>query len=252
MSRHNTQYCVNPETGRNIQIGNKTWARLVRENKIDEGDYKHYNVGYQTEETYEDAGDEVLRQLEEQKQHMIQNGQVPAGKTLSIQPPRKGIRKKGKIVYRDRNLTAHEASKNTADAAMDVIDQIQNGRIQVPSDMNRDEAHNYLQGLIFNKMLTVGKKFKNMKLKPTGAPLAKPPLVRQTAEPAKKYKTIAPKKKVPPKRNARALAPKKKKIIAPVVYEEYEPETEPEPETEYETEQDDTEYETEPEYIYEQ
>ncbi len=213
MSKHNNQYCVNPETNRNIRIGGKTWMRLVKTNKLAEGTYKHPNVGYQTKETYEDSAldlatqDTVLRQLEEQKQRMIDNNQVPVGKTLHIKPPRKGFRKRGKIVYRDHNLTAHEASKNTADAAMNVIDQIQNGEIEVPANMNREEAHEYLQGLIFNKMLSgsnpknsFGTKFKNMKLTPKNIQISKPPLIRQIAEPAakltktKKYKTIAPKK----------------------------------------------------------
>lgn len=252
MSRHNNQYCVNPETNRNIRIGGKVWMKLVKTNKIDEGDYKHPNVGYQTEETYEDANDAVLRQLEEQKQYMIDNNQVPPGKVLHMKPPRKGFRSKGKIVYRDRNLTAREASKSTAGAAMDVIDQIQNGEIEVPADMNRDEAHEYLQGLIFNKMLSVGTKFKNMKLQPKNIKPKKMPAK------TKKYKTIAPKKK---KKSVRMMIPKKvqRPVISErndnIVYEDYDPD-----ETEYETEQDSCypedsqpEYEddTEVEYVYE-
>ncbi len=279
MSKHNNQYCVNPETNRNIRIGGKTWMRLVKSNKLAEGTYQHPNVGFQTKEVYDDADDTVLRQLEEQKQYMIDNNQVPTGKTLHIKPPRKGFRKRGKIVYRDHNLTAHEATKNTADAAMNVIDQIQNGEIEVPANMNREQAHEYLQGLIFNKMLSAGTKFKNMKLSPKNISvgsasqnyLQKPPLIRQTAEPKKKYKTIAPKKKVStrvmiPKRAPPNRSTSRRPVISErndnIVYEDYESsysdvQSERPTDTEYEEEEyeeptePETEYEEEVEYVYE-
>lgn len=269
MSKHNNQYCVNPETKRNIRIGGKTWMRLVKTNKLDEGTYRHPNVGFQTEETYdenalenEETQNAVLHQLAEQKQYMIDNNLVPAGKVLHIKPPRKGFRTKGKIVYRDRNLTAREATKTTADAAMSVIDQIQNGEVAVPSDMNRDQAHEYLQGLIFNKMLSVGTKFKNMKLMPKNIrsseyqslqPLQQPPLIRQKAiRPSKKYRTIAPKKKKNKilKKKPVISNSKSKSISAKaIVYEEYDPNaTETEYETEYIETENETETETEIEY----
>lgn len=242
------KYCINPETNRNIRIGGKTWMRLVKTNKIDEGDYKHPNVAFATEETYEDSALEkvetqniVQKQLEEQKQRMIAEGRVPTGKSLHIKPPKKGFRSRGKIVYRERNLTSQEATRNTANAAMDVIDQIQNSQIPIPADMSRDEAREYLQGLIFDQMLKSGKKFKNPKMEATKA-LKKP----------MKYKTIAPKKISARKKVAKKRAPRR-----PLenLYAEYADETETEyadDETEIETETE-TEYaddETEIEYVY--
>ena len=233
-------YCVNPDTGRDIRIGGSTWMKLVKTNKIDEETGLHSNVAYTTEETYEDNNDEVMAKLEEQKKMMIANGQVPAHKTLQKSFPKKGVRKRGQLFYRTKNTSAKDASQNTANAAMEIIDEIQGGRMEIPTDMNRDEARNYLQGLIFNKMVAEGKKFKNLKMEPTGAPLEQSPKYTKSG----RYKMVPPKKVRKPKA--------KKKAPPPSSSEESYYEEETTEGTEYETE--DTEEpessETDLEYTY--
>lgn len=67
-------------------------------------------------------------------------------------------------------LTNEQTARKTADAAVNLIDDIQNHKMDIPLDMSQEEAREYLQGLIFNKMLAQKKEFLNNRLEPKGKP----------------------------------------------------------------------------------
>ncbi len=195
-----SQYCINPRTGRRLKIGNRTWQKLVKDGYINRGDYQAPNTIYEIdEEDYEDdpknsREDNMREALYEEKEKLMEKGGFPEGKHPVI--------KRNKIVYQQDKLTNEESSRQTASAAMDVIDDIQNSEVEVPADMSREEAREYLQGLIFKRMLSRGKKFKNTKLAPTRRVLSKPPPLRREISSVAQYvaKKSAPSKKPRPKK----------------------------------------------------
>ncbi|NQY54598.1 MAG: hypothetical protein HRT42_13620 [Campylobacteraceae bacterium] len=66
-----------------------------------------------------------------------------------------------------------EVSERTANSALDIIDAIQNNELEIPSNMTRTEARDYLQKLIFEKMMSDKKKFVNKNLEKIGKPIKK-------------------------------------------------------------------------------
>ena len=160
MSRNKTNFTVNPETNRTIQIGGRSWLKLVKRGVIDRGDYLPPNCAYRLkEEEYENDQDKI-EAIEAERERIIKNKEAPIGQKPVIY-------KKNQIVYQSTSkTTAADSARLTSDAALDVIDQIQNGDIDIPTDMDRDDARDYLQRLIFNQMLSKKKKFKNPKLEP--------------------------------------------------------------------------------------
>lgn len=159
MSRNKVKFVLNPDTGRNVVIGGKTWYKLVKKGILDRGDYLPPNCAYKLKKEEYENDEEAMAELEAEKERMIINNEVPKG----VDPI---IGMGNQIYYKKPKTTVKQSAILTSDAALDVIDQIQNGDIDIPTDMNRDEARDYLQGLIFNQMLTKKQKFKNPRLEP--------------------------------------------------------------------------------------
>lgn len=155
MSRSQVNFCTNPKTGRRIQIGGRMWLRMVKEGVINGESYEDPNVIYTLQEDeYEDPG-EMKEELYKQKKRLTQE---------NTNRNRRPMIYKNKIIMGRNKLTHEETARKTANAAIDVIDDIQNNEQDIPSNMTRDEARQYLQGLIFDKMITQKKKFKNTRL----------------------------------------------------------------------------------------
>ena len=94
-------------------------------------------------------------------------------------------------------MTNEESSRKTADAALEVVDAIQNNELEIPEDMSRTEARDYLQGLIFNQMLAGGKKFKNTKLEKLGRMKKIPVISKQVRKPVRAPEVLAAKQRKP-------------------------------------------------------
>lgn len=157
---------INPQTGRPVTVGGRVWKRLVKKGVLDGTGYENPNTYYvQDSGAYEDP-EAARTALEEQKAILNTKGNFPRGTHAVI--------KGNKLIGQRAKLTTNEASHQTANAAVNVIDDIQNGRVEIPQNMSRDQAHEYLQSIIFNKMLSQNKKFRNTRLAPTGQPKAKP------------------------------------------------------------------------------
>lgn len=173
MTSHNSKYCKNPQTKRWIEIGGRTWRRLMKEGVVEQGGYKDPNVLYQISDAdkYETVEDR-RNHLVQEKERLVREKKVPKGYHPAIS-------KNGKIIYQRAKMTNEESSRKTANAALDVVDAIQNNELEIPENMSRAQARDYLQGLIFNQMLSKGKKFKNTKLEALGRPkVVKKPVVR--------------------------------------------------------------------------
>ena len=156
--RQKPEFVVNPNTNRQIRKGGKAWLKLVKNGVLERDGYLPPNCAYKLKEAEYENEEAQMEKLQEEKQRMIDNDEVPDG----VHPV---ISKKNQIVYQKPKLTAQETSELTSQAAMDVIDQIQSGELELP-DMNRDDARDYLQKLIFEQMLSSKKKFRNTRLEP--------------------------------------------------------------------------------------
>lgn len=172
MSRNKIKFVVNPDTNRNVIVGGKTWMKLVKKGILERGDYLPPNCAYKLKKEEYENDEEAMAELEAEKERMIKNNEVPKG----VEPI---IGMGNQIYYKTPKTTVKQSAKLTSDAALDVIDQIQNGDIDIPTDMNRDEARDYLQGLIFNQMLAKKKKFKNPKLEPKKITRVKKPVKKK-------------------------------------------------------------------------
>lgn len=188
MTSKNPTYCINPITSRRIQIGGRSWRRLVKAGTIDPNAYEKPNVMYTVnEQEYEDP-EELKQEVYRQKKRIV------AEHTDRNTRP---VIYKNKIINAQNKLTTKEASQRTADAAIEVIDDIQNNLEEIPTNMSRNEAHEYLTGLIFNKMLSQKKKFINKRLEPVQRQprLKKPTTIRKTGhdrklKPLRKVKRV--------------------------------------------------------------
>ena len=241
--RSKVEYIVNPTTNRNIRVGGKSWLRLVRNGVLERGDYLPPNCAFKLKQSQYQDETERISKLRAEKKRIIDSGEAPDG----LQP---SFSKNDTIVFRRPKITTQQAMELTSEAALDVIDGIQNGDIEMPQ-MSRDDARDYLQRLIFDQMLATGKKFKNVRLEPKKKKIQiherdNSPLKSERGDntdsglpPRRK-----PKKKVKPK-----LKPKKKSAY---YLQDTETETEtdlPDSDSEYEYEYvyEDVEVETEPE-----
>lgn len=166
------EFVVNPNTNRQIRKGGKAWLKLVKQGVLERDGYLPPNCAYKLKEAEYDNEQEQMEKLQEEKQRMIDNNEVPEG----VHPV---ISRKNQIVYQKPKLTAKETSELTSEAALDVIDQIQSGELEMP-DMSRDDARDYLQKQIFEQMLRSKKKFRNTRLEPKKVKLPKPILKRHT------------------------------------------------------------------------
>lgn len=156
--RPKVEFVINPNTNRQIRVGGKSWLKLVKNGAIERGDYLPPNCAYKLRESEYEDEDERMQKLHKEKQRMIDDDEVPEG----VHPV---ISKKNQIVYQKPKLTAKETSEITSNAALDIIDQIQSGEIELP-EMSRDDARDYLQKLIFDQMLRSKKKFRNTRMEP--------------------------------------------------------------------------------------
>ncbi len=160
---NNSNYAKNPKTNRYIKIGGRTWRTLMKEGIIDQGSYKDPNVLYELDEDNFETVEDRRAHLIQEKAKIVKTKKMPPGYHLAMS-------KNKKIVYQRAKMTNEESSRKTANAALDVVDAIQNNEVEIPEDMSRAQARDYLQGLIFNQMLAGGKKFKNTKLEKLGRP----------------------------------------------------------------------------------
>ncbi len=206
MASKNPTHCINPITGRRVTIGGRSWRRLVKAGEIDPNAYEKPNVLYTVDEDQYENPEDVRKEVYKQKKRLV------AENTSRDMRP---VVYKNKVINAQNKLTTKEASQRTADAAIEVIDDIQNNLEEIPTNMSRDEAHEYLTGLIFNKMLSQKKKFINKRLEP----LSRRDSTEIVRQPRIKKPTTASKKG-----DGRKLKPLRR--VKKVVHE-------PEPEYEY-------------------
>lgn len=203
---NNNGFIVNPATGRNISIGGRMWKKMVKqgiiqnENYSQTGKYPTARGGRPSRGCTAPSAESlytVSKPIENIPSTLIHQSESVARR---MHPP--GIR--------NNKLTTKEASKRTADAAIEVIDEIQSNKENIPPNMTRKEAYDYLQGLIFDKMIASNKKFVNVRadlipdvsgsaaeLEPIDrrrVKIRKPPLHRSSAQRLKPLKRV-PKKK---------------------------------------------------------
>lgn len=239
---HYPDYIINPVTHRKILLGGRIWRKLVKEGLLEEETYRDPNVLYTIDEDqYQEK--ELKEELYKQKARLMKE---------NIHKHKKPIVKGNKVILSSDKLTNKETAQITANSAIDIIDDIQSNELDIPTDMNRDEARQYLQGLIFDKMIAKKKKFINTKLEPKSRPallqskknlthqrgrltlqkfdISKPPLIRHPREGRfpRPNSHLKPLKKVPRASHEKAL-----KQVRYVEEDNIETETETEPEEEY-------------------
>ena len=159
------KFCINPQTKRNITIGGKKYWQLVRKGLIDD---KIENLVYDPKNDIDVENmnkEEIYKHLYEKKEELKDT--IPEDKVLAISA--------NKLITKKPTMSMKEVSNKTAESALNIIDAIQNNEIEIPSNMTRGEARDYLQNLIFQKMLSNQKKFVNTKLEKTGLPIRKIP-----------------------------------------------------------------------------
>ena len=201
----NGKYCKNPKTNRYIEIGGRTWRRLMKEGIIDQGGYKDPNVLYELADDNTETVEDRRAHLVQEKARIVKTKKIPEGYHLAMS-------KNKKIVYQRAKMTNEESSRKTADAALEVVDAIQNNELEIPEDMSRAQARDYLQGLIFDQMLTKGKKFKNTKLEKLGR-MKKIPVISKQVRPVRKPRSIQdymPSRKI---KTAKGIKPTVRKVI---------------------------------------
>ena len=209
----NGKYCKNPKTNRYIEIGGRTWRRIMKEGIIDQGNYKDPNVLYELADDNTETVEDRRAHLIQEKARIVKTKKIPKGYHLAMS-------KNKKIVYQRAKMTNEESSRKTADAALEVVDAIQNNELEIPEDMSRTEARDYLQGLIFNQMLAGGKKFKNTKLEKLGRMKKIPVISKQVRKPVRAPEVLAAKQRKPrsiqdymPSRKAKVKKPVVKKVM---------------------------------------
>lgn len=164
MSGKKSNYCLNPKTNRQIMVGGRMWRKMVKQGVIDAAEpdasgfvYNNPNMLYTVQEDEYENPQEAKEELYRQKNRIAEENTNPRKRPMVY---------KNHIVMADKRLTNEETATRTADAAIDVIDDIQNNYENIPANMSREDAHKYLQGLIFDKMLAQKKPFKNTRLAP--------------------------------------------------------------------------------------
>ncbi len=234
------EFVVNPNTNRQIRKGGKAWLKLVKNGVLERGNYLPPNCAYKLRESEYENEEAQMEKLQEEKQRMINDDEVPEGVGIAIK------KSSNQIVYQKPKLTAQETSELTSEAAMDVIDQIQSGELEMP-DMSRDDAREFLQKQIFEQMLRSKKKFRNVRLESTKKPKLKRYVKPDNNRRMVRMKPLEMKRSYTRVDRDRApvdQAPVEKKEKEPVYADYYEEEEEEEKEEEPES---DTEYE----YVYE-
>ena len=163
-----TKYVINPESGRNILVRGKKYWLLVKKGVL-QGDLPNlvYDPKKELDPNVVHNMDkkELYDHLYEKKEELKHT--IPNDKVLAIA--------KNKLITKKPTMKMQEVSERTANSALDIIDSIQNNEIEIPSNMSRIEARDYLQRLIFEKMLSNKKKFVNTKIEKTGKPIRKVP-----------------------------------------------------------------------------
>ena len=161
-----TKYVINPESGRNILVGGKKYWLLVKKGIL-QGDLPNlvYDPKKELDPNVVHNMDkkELYDHLYEKKEELKHT--IPNDKVLAIA--------KNKLITKKPTMKMQEVSERTANSALDIIDSIQNNEIEIPSNMTRTEARDYLQKLIFEKMMSDKKKFVNKNLEKIGKPIKK-------------------------------------------------------------------------------
>ena len=158
-----TKYVINPESGRNILVGGKKYWLLVKKGVL-QGDLP--NLVYDPKKELDISQmekKELYAHLYEKKEELQHT--IPEDKVLAIS--------KNKLITKKPTMKKKEVSERTANSALDIIDSIQNNELEIPSNMTRTEARDYLQKLIFEKMMSDKKKFVNKNLEKIGKPIKK-------------------------------------------------------------------------------
>ena len=134
------KFCINPQTKRNITIGGKKYWQLVRKGLIDD---KIENLVYDPKNDIDVENmnkEEIYKHLYEKKEELKDT--IPEDKVLAISA--------NKLITKKPTMSMKEVSNKTAESALNIIDAIQNNEIEIPSNMTRGEARDYLQNLILD------------------------------------------------------------------------------------------------------
>lgn len=195
MNLQKPTYVANPKTKRLVLVGGKTWLKLVKTGVLDRGDYLPPSCALRVAEHEFENDIEKLEILNAKKQELLDAG-IPKDHTVRIYP------KKNQVLIHKPNSNAKDTIARTADSALDIIDQIQNGEIDMSAfstgtQLSRDEAREYLQGLIFAQMVKKKIKFKSAArsshTRVAGVPQRQPDINNYMK---KKKKPLKPKKNV--------------------------------------------------------
>lgn len=176
-SRSSVEFVINPNTKRQIRVGGKTWQKLVKEGVVERGDWLPPGCQYKLRKAEEEDAEEI--------------SEISSGlKGLSIAKPTRRRRRANRVTYEDEDISPDTESRPlcpspsevdrrmvstralrkkkkqpvlgpaelASESALEVVDQIQQENNDFP-DMDRDEAHAYLQKLIFDRMLIKKKAF---------------------------------------------------------------------------------------------
>lgn len=218
MSSNKKKFTVNPATGRSIAIGGRMWRKMVKSGIIENDSYERTgnfpdssNVLYTVNEDEYETEEQMKEEVYKQKERFIRQYCDPDAS--GYVPNKRPMVYKNKVIMGNNKLTTEEVSKRTADAAIEVIDQIQNNEEQIPQNMTRKEAHDYLQGLIFDKMISNKKKFVNSRLEPVVRKEPEQRRVKIKHSTVERKQKLKPLKRVPKRKENQQLKEERRKYI---------------------------------------
>lgn len=152
MHNNNMKFIVNPKTGRSIAVGGRMWRKMVKQGVIDNAESDTSRVALE-QSRFDYEKPDTLYTAEEKKNTIV--------RSIKSRVRVDHDQSQHELTDRDFKIKTLEESQLTADAVIEVIDDIQNNEEQLPANMTRDEAHDYLQGMIFDRMLANKQKFIN-------------------------------------------------------------------------------------------
>jgi hypothetical protein len=132
---NNTNYTINPNTGRPVKIGGRIWTKLIKDGLIESDNIQDDNVLYEVEE-----GDDLEELCSDFNTKMKPNIQAVRGRG----------RYKNKIVKRKKNLTHKQMKEYTTNTAIQAVKE----NMGELAGYDSDELEQELQRIIDVEMMT--------------------------------------------------------------------------------------------------
>lgn len=162
-------FVINPHSGREIKIGGKIFKQLLHQGEIDPGVYKerkHANLLYEVVPDQFETKEQEIMHLEKKKKEL--------NKDLPLDFKTRAVRKGSKLYKQKRKITAESATRKTSAAAVSVFEQMKAGEIELPKKMTRKQTREYLEHLIYQRLVA-----KKEQLKEEPKPKVKKPKEKQ-------------------------------------------------------------------------